>query len=73
CKCYVNGNRDDGRTESCCRQLGGVFRFGNDCLAGSISEHLSNFRRCCGGQSDCDYPGLDEDKENPGITTIVVV
>ncbi|KAL7628429.1 hypothetical protein AAE478_002632 [Parahypoxylon ruwenzoriense] len=60
CKCYVNGNQDTARTQSCCNQLGGNFLNGNDCQAASISEHLSNFRSCCGGQSDCDFPAAEE-------------
>ncbi|KAA8646128.1 hypothetical protein EYZ11_005517 [Aspergillus tanneri] len=78
CKCFVNGNQDVGRTQSCCNSLSGVFRGGNDCLASSISERLSNFRRCCGGQSDCDYPHLAEgaagleEQEFDHIKTIVV-
>ncbi|GAB1191288.1 hypothetical protein APSETT444_000460 [Aspergillus pseudonomiae] len=78
CKCYVNGNQDAGKTRSCCNSLNGVFRGGNDCLASSISERLSNFRRCCGGQSDCDYPHLAqtadglEVQEVDHIKTIVV-
>lgn len=83
CKCFVNGNQDDGKTQSCCNELNGVFRYGNDCAASSISEHLSNFRSCCGGQSDCDYPKeADEEEEKAGdgqqqqqngIKTIVVI
>ncbi|KAI0012688.1 hypothetical protein F4779DRAFT_567586 [Xylariaceae sp. FL0662B] len=60
CKCYVNGAQDVARTQSCCSQQGGVFQDGNDCQAASISEHLSGFRSCCGGQSDCDFPAADE-------------
>ncbi|GFF34946.1 hypothetical protein IFM46972_04405 [Aspergillus udagawae] len=72
CKCYVNGNRDDGRTHSCCDRFRGVFWYGNDCKAGSISEHLSDFRNCCGGSSDCDYPGLAlEETEVDYVKTIV--
>ncbi|KAI8631686.1 hypothetical protein F5Y19DRAFT_424566 [Xylariaceae sp. FL1651] len=56
CKCISNGVEDVARTESCCGELSGVFQDGNDCEASSISEHLSNFRDCCGGQSDCDFP-----------------
>ncbi|KAH8734489.1 hypothetical protein BGZ61DRAFT_527826 [Ilyonectria robusta] len=42
---------------SCCNDLGGVWQFGNDCRASSISEHLRGFDLCCKGQgSDCDYP-----------------
>jgi uncharacterized membrane protein len=77
CKCFVNGNADNGRTESCCNDLHGVFRFGNDCAASSISEHLSNFRRCCGGQSDCDYPKTEQTEglieEESFLKTIVVI
>ena len=58
CKC-VNGGKDNAATRACCAQLGGNFRNGDDCQAGSISEKLSNFRRCCrdrGFTSDCDCP-----------------
>ncbi|EFX01836.1 hypothetical protein CMQ_8302 [Grosmannia clavigera kw1407] len=55
CKCQVGGSEDVARTQDCCGRLNGVFRYGNDCEASSISQHLSNFRSCCGGQSDCDY------------------
>ncbi|KAE8418985.1 hypothetical protein BDV36DRAFT_294634 [Aspergillus pseudocaelatus] len=78
CKCNVNGNQDAGKTRSCCNSLNGVFHGGNDCLASSISERLSNFRKCCGGQSDCDYPHLAEaeagleEQELDYIKTIVV-
>ncbi|KAE8339937.1 hypothetical protein BDV24DRAFT_134767 [Aspergillus arachidicola] len=60
-------------------RFNGVFRGGNDCLASSISERLSNFRRCCGGQSDCDYPHLAEtaagleEQELDYVKTIVVI
>ncbi|RYP36576.1 hypothetical protein DL767_003280 [Monosporascus sp. MG133] len=73
CKCFVNGIQDDAGTMRCCVQLNGVFRNGNDCLASSISERLSNFRACCGGNSDCDYPSPDEATEQDYIKTIVVV
>ncbi|KAL4746938.1 hypothetical protein BDW72DRAFT_197197 [Aspergillus terricola var. indicus] len=79
CKCFVNNRQDNSRTESCCRQLNGVFRDGNDCAANSISERLSQFRSCCGGQSDCDFPRLaEEEKEEEEdqvfpVTTVVVV
>ncbi|KAE8148703.1 hypothetical protein BDV25DRAFT_141503 [Aspergillus avenaceus] len=62
CQCSVNGNWDNARTQSCCNELGGIFQNGHDCLASSISEHLSQFRSCCGGQSDCDYPSLQEEE-----------
>jgi hypothetical protein len=58
CKC-VAGGKDDAATRACCSQLGGNFVNGDDCQAGSISEKLSNFRRCCrdrGFTSDCDCP-----------------
>ncbi|KAF1849269.1 uncharacterized protein K460DRAFT_404507 [Cucurbitaria berberidis CBS 394.84] len=58
CKCVNNGANTDA-TRACCAQLKGNFRNGNDCQAGSISEKLSNFRRCCQGKgftSDCDCP-----------------
>ncbi|ORY59154.1 uncharacterized protein BCR38DRAFT_304213, partial [Pseudomassariella vexata] len=54
CKCFTNGNPNDGQTRTCCSQYHGVFH-GNDCAASSISEHLRGFRSCCGGQSDCDF------------------
>ncbi|KAF3491805.1 uncharacterized protein GIQ15_01322 [Arthroderma uncinatum] len=73
CKCYVNGNQDTAKTQSCCGQLGGIFANGNDCAASSISEHLSNFRSCCGGQSDCDYPRVGDAKEADHIKTVVAI
>ncbi|KAM0229426.1 hypothetical protein ACHAPO_009969 [Fusarium lateritium] len=59
CKCYGSkGNLNNGATHKCCQDYKGVYS-GNDCKAGSISEHLSGFDRCCKGQgSDCDYPRL---------------
>ncbi|KAF9065654.1 hypothetical protein BDP27DRAFT_1228647 [Rhodocollybia butyracea] len=61
CKCLdAGGSNNVGNTQSCCGSLGGSFQDGNDCAAGSISEHLSNFRSCCEGDgsvtSDCDFP-----------------
>ncbi|KAH6991155.1 hypothetical protein BKA56DRAFT_727187 [Ilyonectria sp. MPI-CAGE-AT-0026] len=58
CKCYrTNGGTNNGATHKCCNDLGGVWQFGNDCRASSISEHLRGFDLCCKGQgSDCDYP-----------------
>ncbi|RDA92769.1 hypothetical protein CP533_0817 [Ophiocordyceps camponoti-saundersi (nom. inval.)] len=66
CKCVdSDGKAQNGLTQHCCVQLGGWFRFGNDCYAGSISEDLYDFRLCCGDEwplsevwrgSDCDYP-----------------
>ncbi|ROV95673.1 hypothetical protein VMCG_07573 [Cytospora schulzeri] len=56
CQCYVNGSPANSLTESCCAELSGVFEAPGQCEASSISEHLSNFRSCCGGSSDCDYP-----------------
>ncbi|RBR10941.1 hypothetical protein FVER53590_29909 [Fusarium verticillioides] len=58
CKCYGSkGNLNNGATHKCCNDYHGVYS-GNDCKAGSISEHLSGFDRCCKGQgSDCDFPG----------------
>ena len=83
CKCFTNGHQDNGKTQSCCNQRHGVFRYGNDCEASSISQHLSNFLNCCGVLSDCDYPrkageeavnAEDESKLPPGaVQTIVVV
>ncbi|KAJ7743891.1 hypothetical protein B0H14DRAFT_3514802 [Mycena olivaceomarginata] len=52
-------------TQPCCAQLNGNYNSANgDCAAGSISEHLSNFRSCCQTwqlnnvrlTSDCDFP-----------------
>lgn len=63
CKCFVDGNREDVLTIYCCGQLGGVVQRGDDCQASSISEHLRYFRDCCGGQSDCDFPQLDEEEQ----------
>lgn len=56
CKCG-----DRSRTKACCDGLSGEY-VGNDCKASSISEHLSNFRSCCLGKSDCDYPHKREDE-----------
>ncbi|EJD41978.1 hypothetical protein AURDEDRAFT_68161 [Auricularia subglabra TFB-10046 SS5] len=61
CKCINSGGGNDvGNTETCCAQLNGSFQPGNDCAAGSISEHLSDFRACCqnsgSATSDCDFP-----------------
>lgn len=56
CQCFSGDRVDVGKTHGCCNGLGGVFVNGDNCQAGSISERLSNFRRCCDGQSDCDYP-----------------
>lgn len=75
CKCFTNGNKDNARTRTCCRQYGGVFRGGDDCLASSISEDLRGFRNCCRGQSDCDFLRVAEDEEAPSganVTTVVV-
>ena len=55
CKCTTNGSEDTARTESCCGSLSGTYSDG-DCAANSISESLSDFRSCCGGLSDCDFP-----------------
>ncbi|KAK7048711.1 hypothetical protein R3P38DRAFT_2871046 [Favolaschia claudopus] len=64
CKCVINGGSHPEATGPCCQSLNGNFD-GNDCAAGSISEHLSNFRACCHTwllnnvplTSDCDFPG----------------
>ncbi|KAJ4253853.1 hypothetical protein NW762_010248 [Fusarium torreyae] len=58
CKCYGSlGHLNNGATHKCCNDYKGVYS-GNDCKAGSISEHLRGFDSCCKGQgSDCDYPG----------------
>ncbi|KAF2278197.1 uncharacterized protein EI97DRAFT_248020 [Westerdykella ornata] len=59
CKCVSGGNVYLDASHACCNDLRGNWRNGNDCQAGSISEHLSNFRRCCrnwGLTSDCDCP-----------------
>ncbi|KPM42759.1 hypothetical protein AK830_g3822 [Neonectria ditissima] len=67
CKCFrTNGGTNNGATHKCCNDYGGVYS-GNDCKAGSISEHLRGFDKCCKGQgSDCDYPGRRslEDEES---------
>ncbi|OJJ34756.1 hypothetical protein ASPWEDRAFT_39837 [Aspergillus wentii DTO 134E9] len=63
CQC----TKDSSKTESCCNSLSGTYKDG-DCQASSISEHLSNFRSCCGGYSDCDFPSKREDEDE----TIVV-
>ncbi|WZH48496.1 uncharacterized protein QYS62_009672 [Fusarium acuminatum] len=59
CKCYGDkGNLNNGATHKCCNDYHGVYS-GNDCRAGSISEHLRGFDSCCKGQgSDCDFPHL---------------
>ena len=62
CKC-VQGGSHPKATKACCNKLDGNFVGGNDCAAGSISEHLSEFRTCCKGKgftSDCDFPLTDE-------------
>ena len=56
-------------TKPCCGKLSGTVS-GNDCTASSISEHLSDFRNCCGDQSDCDYPSK---RDAEGATTTIVV
>ncbi|KAF2746649.1 hypothetical protein M011DRAFT_403972, partial [Sporormia fimetaria CBS 119925] len=59
CKCVSNGYHYVDASRACCGELRGNWRDGNDCQAGSISEHLSDFRRCCrnwGLTSDCDCP-----------------
>ncbi|KAJ7342331.1 hypothetical protein DFH08DRAFT_811425 [Mycena albidolilacea] len=67
CKCVINGGSHPEATQPCCSQLSGNYNSGNgDCAAGSISEHLSNFRSCCTTfelnnvalTSDCDFPKL---------------
>ncbi|KAH7076088.1 hypothetical protein FB567DRAFT_535429 [Paraphoma chrysanthemicola] len=61
CKC-VQGGTNDAATATCCTSLGGR-QEGNDCVADTISEELSDFRQCCRNQdpsgeltSDCDFP-----------------
>ncbi|KAJ7743892.1 hypothetical protein B0H14DRAFT_2215318, partial [Mycena olivaceomarginata] len=65
CKCVINGGSQPVATQPCCAQLNGNYNSANgDCAAGSISEHLSNFRSCCQTwqlnnvrlTSDCDFP-----------------
>ncbi|KAF2128533.1 hypothetical protein P153DRAFT_367660 [Dothidotthia symphoricarpi CBS 119687] len=59
CKCVNAGVKNNDATQVCCSRLGGDLAGGDDCRAGSISEHLSNFRSCCrerGFTSDCDCP-----------------
>lgn len=60
CQCFVNGSPADSLTEVCCAQENGVFEAPGQCMASSISESLSGFRSCCGGQSDCDFPTKKE-------------
>ncbi|KAF8212617.1 hypothetical protein K438DRAFT_1957234 [Mycena galopus ATCC 62051] len=66
CKCVINGGSHPEATGPCCSELSGNFDSSDgDCAAGSISEHLSNFRSCCQTwflnnvalTSDCDFPG----------------
>lgn len=57
CKCDVDGQAVTVYTQGCCQTLGGVFQYGNDCAASSISDILSEFQWCCMGvnaNSDCD-------------------
>ncbi|CAJ2510134.1 Uu.00g060340.m01.CDS01 [Anthostomella pinea] len=68
CQCNTGGTINDVQTVYCCGQLGGTATGGNQCEAASISEHLSNFRSCCGGGSDCDFPKEKRD----GFETVVV-
>ncbi|KAH9905090.1 uncharacterized protein BXZ73DRAFT_61724 [Epithele typhae] len=61
CKCLgKKGHLNTGNTKTCCKQLNGAFRDGNDCEASTISEHLREFRSCCeshnSATSDCDFP-----------------
>lgn len=74
CKC-TSGSNKEALTKSCCGKLSGTVK-GNDCTASSISEHLSNFRTCCGGKSDCDFPSKRDEEDNEevaGATTTIVV
>ena len=77
CKCMNGGTVDTGVTQGCCGSLKGNFRNGNDCQAGSISEHLSNFWSCCsnsGRRSDCDCPrGCASSKSLPLKNTLLNV
>ncbi|KAL6703439.1 hypothetical protein ACN47E_009698 [Coniothyrium glycines] len=66
CKC-VQGTTNDAATATCCTSLGGR-QEGNDCVADTISEQLSDFRQCCRNQdpngeltSDCDFPTKRDD------------
>ncbi|KIK53614.1 hypothetical protein GYMLUDRAFT_250202 [Collybiopsis luxurians FD-317 M1] len=72
CKCVINGGSHPEATGPCCSQLNGDFDSSDgDCAAGSISEHLSNFRSCCQTwllnnvplTSDCDFPKALADVE----------
>lgn len=59
CKCINDSGEDITATRNCCASLNGEFQDGNDCEAGSISDHLSNFYSCCqanGDISDCSCP-----------------
>ncbi|KAK8061935.1 hypothetical protein PG994_008301 [Apiospora phragmitis] len=56
CQCFTNGKPDNTRTKTCCRNQDGVFIKPGQCQASSISEYLKEFRDCCGGHSDCDFP-----------------
>jgi hypothetical protein len=61
CKCYNNnGQRDPVITQKACGFTGGIFEFGEDCRASSISNKLSTFRYACqiygGTGSDCPCP-----------------
>lgn len=53
CKCIKNGQKQNAVTESCCKAFGGIFEFGEDCRASSISERLTNFSACCGNSAAC--------------------
>ncbi|KAK7962798.1 uncharacterized protein PG986_003623 [Apiospora aurea] len=56
CQCFTDGKPDDARTKTCCREQDGTFIKPGQCQVSSISEHLKEFRACCGGHSDCDFP-----------------
>ena len=60
CKCAKDGGFSGTATKNCCLHVKGTYQFENDCQASSISESLSEFRRCCESQhldvtSDCGH------------------
>lgn len=60
CKCFVihHEEHDKAKTNACCIEVRGKGD-GADCLASSISNHLSNFHTCCrnkSSRSDCKCP-----------------
>ncbi|KAI1842964.1 hypothetical protein JX265_001678 [Neoarthrinium moseri] len=63
CQCFANGVPDNARTLTCCGEVNGISQPPDQCQAASISESLREFRSCCGGQSDCDFPGRRDGDE----------